>query len=160
MSMWILIPIDEGILGTVSIHDSRKEATAAFRALYGVDYDEWLVEESAAAEALKADGITTEIIEVKPGEERGLGAFSDPLCDICTDGNGCQEACGVDDVGEGHTTDEEESGIWRLTITYENGNIDRIVPGFISISAAEDHYERNYKGRAGVKGRDIFVEYA
>lgn len=67
LSSWILVPIDEGILGTISIHKTEEEAKTKFKSIYGVAYDDWCDSDTEAYAELKANGITTEIVGIKEG---------------------------------------------------------------------------------------------
>ena len=60
-SAWILIELNEGILGSTSLHKTEKEAQGVFETMYGFPWSEWNDPDSMRTAKLKENGVTTEI---------------------------------------------------------------------------------------------------
>ena len=64
VGIYLLVPNEEGILGTIRAYKTENAAKDGFKQLHGWDYDDWCDPESDAHAELKEAGITTKIVKL------------------------------------------------------------------------------------------------
>ena len=64
VGIFLLVPVDEGILGTIIAYKTMNAAKEGFKQLHGCSFDEWCDPESDAHAELKEAGITTKIVKL------------------------------------------------------------------------------------------------
>ncbi len=64
VGIYLLVPVDEGILGTIVGYRTVDDAKEGFKQLHGCSFDEWCDPDSDAYAELKEAGITTKIVKL------------------------------------------------------------------------------------------------
>ncbi len=64
VGIYLLVPVDEGILGTIVGYRTEDDAKEGFKQLHGCSFDEWCDPDSDAYAELKEAGVTTKIVKL------------------------------------------------------------------------------------------------